>query len=159
MLTLNIDWFQPFDGVTYSCSAIYLSINNLLRKERYKKENVVLVRLMPGPSEVKTSQINHYLCPLVAKLNQLYSGAAIPTNKCPSGTLVHAAILLVACDIPAARKTCRFTLHASTNACHICNCWFSCCLDGKGMDCSGFIFSDWIFNTDEENKRNAERWR
>ncbi|KAI9003759.1 hypothetical protein CLU79DRAFT_714287, partial [Phycomyces nitens] len=24
LLTLNIDWFQPFDGVTYSCGAIYL---------------------------------------------------------------------------------------------------------------------------------------
>ncbi|OAD81196.1 hypothetical protein PHYBLDRAFT_138735 [Phycomyces blakesleeanus NRRL 1555(-)] len=29
MLTLNIDWFQPFDGVTYSCGAIYLAVNNL----------------------------------------------------------------------------------------------------------------------------------
>ncbi|OAD74052.1 hypothetical protein PHYBLDRAFT_112449, partial [Phycomyces blakesleeanus NRRL 1555(-)] len=159
MLTLNIDWFQSFDGVTYSCGAIYLSVNNLPREERYKKGNIVLVRLMSGPSGAKTSQINHYLRPLVTKLNQLYSGVAIPTNECPSGTLVHAAILLVACDIPAARKTCGFTSHASTNTCHVCNHWFSHHSDGRGMDHSGFIFSNWIFNTDEENKRNAERWR
>ncbi|OAD66193.1 hypothetical protein PHYBLDRAFT_70971 [Phycomyces blakesleeanus NRRL 1555(-)] len=31
ILMLNIDWFQPFDGVTYSCDAIYLAINNLPR--------------------------------------------------------------------------------------------------------------------------------
>ncbi|OAD66366.1 hypothetical protein PHYBLDRAFT_152438 [Phycomyces blakesleeanus NRRL 1555(-)] len=159
MLTLNINWFQPFDGVTYSCGAIYLSVNNLLREKRYKKENVVFVGLMSGQSEAKTSQINHYLCPLVTELNQLYSGVAIPTNECPSGTLVHAAILLVACDISAARNTCGFTLHASTNACHICNCQFSHHLDGKGMAHSSFIFSDWIFNTDKKNKSNAERWR
>ncbi|OAD70065.1 hypothetical protein PHYBLDRAFT_71509 [Phycomyces blakesleeanus NRRL 1555(-)] len=29
MITLNIDWFQPFDGASYSCGAMYLVVNNL----------------------------------------------------------------------------------------------------------------------------------
>ncbi|OAD70082.1 hypothetical protein PHYBLDRAFT_71521 [Phycomyces blakesleeanus NRRL 1555(-)] len=156
-----------YNSITTALSIFFLrpgferSINlwRFQQEEKYKKQNIVLVGLMPGPSKAKTHQINHYLCPLVAELNQLYSGVAIPTNECSSGTLVRAAILLVACDIPAARKTCGFISHASTNACHVCNCQYSCCSDGKGMDHSGFKFSDWIFNTDEKNKINAERWR
>ncbi|OAD72418.1 hypothetical protein PHYBLDRAFT_102450, partial [Phycomyces blakesleeanus NRRL 1555(-)] len=68
MLTMNIDWFQPFDDITYSTGAIYLAINNLPREERFKPENVILVGLMPGPKEPKTKEINHYLKPIVDKL-------------------------------------------------------------------------------------------
>lgn len=39
MLTLNVDWFQPFDRKMYSVGAIYLTIQNLPRHLRYKAEN------------------------------------------------------------------------------------------------------------------------
>ncbi|KAG2191502.1 hypothetical protein INT47_010971 [Mucor saturninus] len=159
MLTLNIDWFQPFDGVTYSCGAIYMSINNLPRDERYKKENTILVGLMPGPKEAKTSEINHYLRPLVAELQSLYVGVVIPTVRCPSGALVRAALFLVACDIPAARKTCGFTSHMSTNACHKCNRQFSHLPGNGGVDYSGFVFSEWVPRTEADNRRDALAWK
>lgn len=38
LLTLNVDWFNPFHGHSYSCGAIYITINNLSRAERLKKE-------------------------------------------------------------------------------------------------------------------------
>lgn len=41
LLTLNVDWFQPFDGGGYSCGAIYITVNNLPRNDRFKKENVL----------------------------------------------------------------------------------------------------------------------
>ncbi|OAD71072.1 hypothetical protein PHYBLDRAFT_148290 [Phycomyces blakesleeanus NRRL 1555(-)] len=122
MLTLNIDWFQPFNGVTYSCGAIYLSINNLPREERYKKENVILAGLMPGPKEAKT-------------------------RAC-----VCTALFLVACDIPAAHKTCGFILHTSVNACHICNCKFTRLPNNRDMHYLGFVFSDWVARTEQENQ-------
>ncbi|OAD65347.1 hypothetical protein PHYBLDRAFT_153597 [Phycomyces blakesleeanus NRRL 1555(-)] len=59
MLTLNIDWFQPFDGQTHSSGAIYLSINNLPRSERLKPENIILVGMMPGLKEASTDSMNH----------------------------------------------------------------------------------------------------
>ncbi|OAD80327.1 hypothetical protein PHYBLDRAFT_102485, partial [Phycomyces blakesleeanus NRRL 1555(-)] len=127
---------------------------NLPRSEWYKKENVVLIGLMPGPKEAKTSEINHYLHSLVAELNQLYGSVVMPTVQCPSGALVCAALLLVACDIPAAHKTCRFTSHSSTCACNKCNQQFSCLPDSNAVDYSGFVPC-----TDAKNRRDAELWR
>ncbi|OAD74328.1 hypothetical protein PHYBLDRAFT_144775 [Phycomyces blakesleeanus NRRL 1555(-)] len=132
MLTMNIDWFQPFNGVTYSCGAIYLCINNLPRLERYKKENVVLIGLMPGPKEAKSM---------------------MPTIQCPSGALVRAALLLVVYDIFAVCKTCGFTSHSSTCACNKCNQQFPCLPDSNAVNYSGFVFSEWVPCTD------AELWR
>ncbi len=40
LLSLNVDWFQPFKHTTYSTGALYLTVQNLPRSERYKKENV-----------------------------------------------------------------------------------------------------------------------
>ena len=65
MLTINVDWFQPFVHTEYSLGAIYLTIQNLPRELRYKEENVLLVGLLPGPSEP-------YLSPLVAELNEAW---------------------------------------------------------------------------------------
>ncbi|OAD70541.1 hypothetical protein PHYBLDRAFT_69628 [Phycomyces blakesleeanus NRRL 1555(-)] len=51
ILILNIDWFQLFDKVTYSSSAIYLTTNNLPHSDQLKAENVILVELMSGLSK------------------------------------------------------------------------------------------------------------
>ena len=37
---INIDWFQPYKHLTYSVGAIYLSVFNLPRKDRYKIKNM-----------------------------------------------------------------------------------------------------------------------
>ncbi|KAG2192673.1 hypothetical protein INT47_009243 [Mucor saturninus] len=158
LLTLNIDWFQPFDGVTYSCGAIYLTINNLPRDERNKMENVILVGLMPGPKEASTAEINNYLRPLVNELEELYTGISIDTYS-RSGALVRAALLMVACDIPAARKTCGFTSHNSRNACHKCNRHFFRFEGTSIVDYSGFNSSEWIGRTKEENRQHATMWK
>lgn len=48
VLMLNFDFFfQPFKHCTDSIGAIYLVIVNLPRKERYKRENVILAGLIP----------------------------------------------------------------------------------------------------------------
>ena len=54
LLTLNVDWFQPFEQrVVYSVGAIYLTLQNLPRNERNKLENLILIGVIPGPSEPK----------------------------------------------------------------------------------------------------------
>ncbi|OAD68741.1 hypothetical protein PHYBLDRAFT_117149 [Phycomyces blakesleeanus NRRL 1555(-)] len=159
MLTLNIDWFQPFNGVTYSCGAIYLAINNLPCSERFKKENVILVGLMPEPKEASTSDINNYLKLLVNELMELYKGIKIKTHQCPNITSIQAALLMVACDIPAAKKVCRFTSNTSTNACHKCKHQFSRLAGTSSVDYSGFDFSKCLLRTKNDNHKNAEIWR
>ena len=59
LLTLNVDWFQPFERNMYSLGAIYLTIQNLPRNLRYKPENILLVGIMPGPKEASCN-INSY---------------------------------------------------------------------------------------------------
>lgn len=49
MVNLNVDWFQPFTHLTDSVEALYLTIQNLPRTERYKLDNVILVGIIPGP--------------------------------------------------------------------------------------------------------------
>ena len=80
MLTLNIDWFQPFTNIEYSVGAIYLAIQNLPHSERFKEENIILVDVIPGPSEPKLS-INSYLSPLIEDLKiAWYDGIKVKKN-------------------------------------------------------------------------------
>lgn len=39
-LMLNVDWFQPFKHTSYSVGDIYLSVLNLPREERFKREKL-----------------------------------------------------------------------------------------------------------------------
>lgn len=48
---INVDWFQPFKHTPYSVGAIYLTVMNLPRHLRYKRQNIILVGIIPGPHE------------------------------------------------------------------------------------------------------------
>ena len=69
-LMLNIDWFRPFKHTQYSVGAVYIVITNLCRAMRFKKENFILVGLIPGPGEPPI-HMNTYLNPLVEELHDL----------------------------------------------------------------------------------------
>ena len=69
LLTLNVDWFEPFERGVYSVGAIYLSIQNLPRDVCFRPENIILVGVLPGPKEPKKT-INSYLTPLVVELQE-----------------------------------------------------------------------------------------
>ena len=78
-LSLNVDWFQPYDHVQDSVGALYLTILNLPCEERYRRENVLLCGIIPGPSEPKL-HINSYLAPLVEELMHLWEGVMISVS-------------------------------------------------------------------------------
>ena len=63
-LLLNIDWFQPYKYTTSSVGVMYLTVLNLPRSVRYKRENVIIVGIIPGPNE-PSHNIDSYLQPLV----------------------------------------------------------------------------------------------
>ena len=87
-----------------------MSIQNLPRHLRYKEENIILVDLIPGPSEPSLT-INSYLTPLVQELKIAWeTGFTVQTS---SGSYITIRLVLtcVSCDIPASRKVCGFLGH------------------------------------------------
>ena len=71
----NIDWFQPYKHTNYSVGAIYITIMNLPRSVRLRRENVILVFCL-GPGEPK-HDINPYIEPLVDELSDLWTGVTL----------------------------------------------------------------------------------
>lgn len=102
--SLNVDWFQPHKHIPTSVGAIYLTLLNLPRHIRYLKHNIILVGVIPGPSEPSVTEIHHYLEPMVHELELLWKGVTIKTTTYPQGRLFRGALILIACDTPAARK-------------------------------------------------------
>ena len=115
---LNLDWFQPYDGTIYSIGIIYASICNLPHDIRFKRENLLTLGILPGLSEVSLHKINHYLAPIIDELKSLWDGMTYRTYEYQEGRKIRAALILVSCDIPAARKICGHV--SSLVACHIC---------------------------------------
>ena len=113
---LNVDWMQPFDHTPYSVGVLYLVLMNLPRNEYFKRQNIFLLGVIPGPNEPRNN-INSFLTPLVDELMELWEEGV---NLRHSGSLViherfRAALLCVACDMPTSKKVCGFTAHNSQN--------------------------------------------
>ena len=115
---LNLDWFQPYDGTMHSTGAIYTAICNLPHDIRFRRENLLLLSLLPGLNEVSLHKINHYLAPIINELQSLWNGVTLHTNEYPNGKRVRAVLILVSCDIPATRKICGHI--SALVSCHRC---------------------------------------
>lgn len=121
---LNIDWFQPFVHVTYSVGVIYLVVLNLPRSIRFKKEYVLSLGVIPGPSEPKLT-VNSYLEPIVDDLIKLWKGDSFLV---PPGNVTQefrGALIGISCDLPATRKVCGFQGHTANLGCSKCLVEFS----------------------------------
>ena len=162
LLTINVDWFQPFVRATvYSTGAIYLTIQNLPRHERYLQENLILVSLLPGPSEPK-STMNSYLTPLVEELHELWNGVVIPVKSLASHEIsirIKAALSCCACDIPASRKLCGFLGHKATLGCNKCLKEFvhhPTPSSGNCTDYSGFNRENWPLRNNVQHRNKVD---
>lgn len=83
---LNVDFFQPFKHVRHSVGVVFLVILNLPREERYKRGNVILVGLIPGPKE---PPLMHYLQLLVDELQEACTdGLSLMTFDSPEDPVV-----------------------------------------------------------------------
>ena len=131
-LMLNADWFEPYKHNKYSVGAMYMVVMNLPRAVRYKRENVILCGLIPGPKE--PSNINPFLRPLVEELLELWDGVEMVVEG--HNKIVRCAILCIACDIPAGRKLCGLPWYTSHYACSRCKKYFPGTIGN--MDYSGF---------------------
>ena len=130
---------------------MYLTIMNLPRNMRFKQENVILVGLIPGPSEPEIDS-NDYLNPLVKELLQHRKGVEMNLNSLEGKVLVRGALLCISCDIPACRKVCGFLGHCANLGC-------SKCLKVLGFgakDYSGFDKNLWPQHSLAEHRRNVD---
>lgn len=148
-LMLNLDFFQPYKHVQYSLGAIYLTIMSLPREVRYKQENVILIGLIPGPSEPK-HDLNSFLEPLVDELLKFWVGVELAGTNVKR---IRCALLCVACDIPAGRKVCGFLAH---NARLGCSRYFKKFPGMVGsMDFSGFERDKWQLRSGITHSQNS----
>ena len=100
-LMMTVDWFQPYKHRIYSVGVIYMAIMNLPRPIRFKRENIIIIGLLPGPTE-PSKNMNTYLTLLVSELLSLWDGVSFVTPDC--GTqMIRSALLCVGCDLPSAR--------------------------------------------------------
>lgn len=152
-LMLNVDWFNPFVYNTYSCGVMFLSIMNLPRAIRYKRENIILLGLIPGPKEPSLS-INSYLQPLVKELLVLWKGVRFQTSQ-QGSKLYRCALYCVACDTPAARKIAGFLGHSADLGCLKCYQSFGTGQFGQ-MNYSGFDRSLWNPRTEKQHRKDIQ---
>ena len=87
--------------------------------KRVKQENILLVGLIPGPTEPKLS-VNYFLKPLVDELLELLDGVPLLVGREQSPIITRCALLCVACDLPASRKVCGFLSYSATIGCSRC---------------------------------------
>lgn len=116
---IMVDWFQPFKFSNYSVGAVYLSVLNLPREERFKRNNIILVGIIP---DCKTEPpTNTFLQPLVDELQEAWEGVYLKSYSSPSIPVKYRlALLCVGCDVPASRKLCGFLGHSATVGCNKC---------------------------------------
>ena len=151
---LNIDWFQPYTLLEYSVGAIYLAIMNLPYEQRFKRENIILLGTIPGPTEPRRD-LNQYLRPLVYEFLELLDGVQMKIYG-EETQLVKGILIGVSCDMPAGRKVCGFLGHSATLGCNKCFKKFPGSVGSK--DYSGFDRENprkWKKRTNEVHRSNV----
>ena len=153
---INIDWFQPYTHTVSSVGVIYLVVMNLPRTLRFKLENIILVGIIPGPSDPE-HDINSFLDPLVNELLDFWTGVKLCV-KTVAEKLVRCSLLCVSCDLPAARKACGFLSYTARLGCSQCLKEFSGRV-GEERDFSGFERSQWPHRLDTRHRENVKKLR
>ena len=151
---LNIDWFEPFKHQPYAVGVMYLAIMNLPRHIRFKRENIIILGLIPGPREPKLS-INTYLQPHVSDLLSLWRGVTIEDEDGDRHE-IRAALICVACDLPAGRKVCGFLSFSANYGCSRCYSKFGTGVFGKN-DYSGFDRTTWEARSNFKHRENVKK--
>lgn len=151
-LMLNIDWFKPFKHRNYSVGVVYMVIMNLPRAQRFKRENLLLIGLISGPDEPPLT-INSYLAPVVKDLLVMWQGFPLQCGQ-PDAVIVRCALVCIACDLPAGRKTCGFLSYTANLGCSRCYHNFGTGTFGV-RNYSGFNRESWEPRTNARHRKDV----
>ncbi|GET54803.1 hypothetical protein GLOIN_2v1775288 [Rhizophagus irregularis DAOM 181602=DAOM 197198] len=137
----------PFAGINQQLATMFC---------RPGRENLLTLGILLGPKEVSLHKVNHYLAPIVNELETLWAGLTLNrTYECENGKRVRGALILVSCDIPAARKICGHV--SALVSCHRCEKkanYENGQHNFAGMDDVGYSARD-----SNEHRQNALGWR
>lgn len=155
---INVDWFQPYKRRSTSIGAIYLTLLNLPREERYKRENIIVVGIIPSLGDGgEPPSLNMLIEPLVEDLKRLFVGVEFETSQ---KTNVTCYGLLIGCssDIPANKKLCGFLSHSAHKGCSRCLKNFPSIRIGNHskINYSGFEDTLWEKRTNEDHRQKAK---
>ena len=96
-LMLNLDWFCPYKHVKkFSVRAFYAVVANLPRSERFKRENVILIGLIP--SMATEPKPNNFIQPLIEELQVAWTNGFVYNNiqhSKENPVIIRLAVLLV----------------------------------------------------------------
>lgn len=155
---LHVDFFNPegmnLRGASTSCGIISMACLNLPSDIRYKPENMYLAGIIPGPKQPSLEHLNHYIRPLVDDMVDSWErGIYFSKTACyPTGRLARSAIVLAACDLPAARHLASLAGAGSHFYCSVCNCYHK-------TTYSRVDFESWDLRDKDKLREFAEQWR
>jgi hypothetical protein len=160
LFVLNVDFFaaerQTIRGPSASCGLISAACLNLPLFIRYLPQNMYVAGIVPGPSEPKETQLNHYMRPVVDDFQVSWEHGVeySRTAKYPDGRLTRSAIAVSVNDLPAARKVNQSIGHTSHKFCTRCHCQHRSKLDRTDVK-----HDDWLPKKVADLRRDAEAWR
>jgi len=117
-LGLSTNGFGPFKHCTKTAWPIILFNYNLPPEERFQKDNIISVCIIPGPK--KPGDCNSFLWPLVQELLQLAIGITAFDTLSKISFHLRAYLFFVFRDIPAVAMTMRMKGHNAKLPCRMC---------------------------------------
>lgn len=127
--TENIDFFHPegqsIRSASTSCGIISLSPISLGLDWCYRPEYMYIAGIITGPLEPHGVELNHYQRPIVDAMEiAWHRGIRFSrTALHPEGRNTRSAIVLLACDFPAARKAAQMSSTGGHWFCSVCMCY------------------------------------
>ena len=158
LFSLSVDFFNPLRnlaaGKKISVGVISMACLNLPIEERYKPENIFVAGIIPGPKEVSVDGVNGYIRHIVDALLEFWNGVRFTrTALYSAGRTIFCAVVVVICDLPAARKVGGFGSHNMEYFCSVCWC-------SKRLNTyKDFDIASWDHRTNEECRKHAEAYK
>lgn len=158
LFSLGFDFFNPLrnlaNGKRVSVGVIALVCLNLPIDLRYKPENIFLAGIIPGPKEPDFDHINPYFKPIVDIFHKFWFGIFF-SKTCLSavGRMILCALLLLICDLPAARKAGGYVSAQHERYCSVCFCTRTI------TPYDNYEYHTWKKRTDEDWRENAYAYK